>query len=343
MKGKFYTTSEEAWGAMLQSIVGAKESIYLEMYIFDGDTAGYDFLRELEIKARAGLRVVVILDALGSFNLATESIEHLKEAGAEVLFFSYWLRRTHRKMLIIDSRTTFLGGVNISGQFARWKDLQVRVSGGVTKIAVRSFAHIYRECGGKNPALLYTKKPKLLNRARAWFLESGVQKHFQGLRVHYTEHIDSAHESIILVTPYLVPHPWMVTHLHLAIQRGVSVTIIIPKLTDHAYIDRINHYYADRFEKIGVRCLLGKEMNHAKVMIVDNRIGTMGSQNLDLLSFGWNVEAGIFFNDYHMIARLTSIVREWMSDAEEFTTLQYTPKWYDTFTAFALRIFERAP
>ncbi len=343
MRGKFYTTSASAWGGMLRSIIGAKESIYLEMYIFDGDTKGYDFLRELEIKAQVGVRVVVVLDALGSFGLANDAIERLRTAGAEVLFFSYWFRRTHRKMLIIDESVVFIGGVNISEQFARWRDLQVRLSGRVAKIAVRSFAHIYHECGGKNPIFAFTKEPRLLGRARAWFLESGVRETFYRLQTHYEEHIDAAEKSIILVTPYLIPHPWMVTRLHRAVMRKVSVTIIIPRTTDHTYVDRINYYYASQFEKIGVHCLIGGAMNHAKVMLVDDRIGTMGSQNLDTLSFDWNVEAGIFFDDKQMISALSKIVHEWVSDAEKFTTLNYLPRWYDMLIAYFLRIFQRTP
>ena len=109
MRGKFYTTSETAWAAMLASIIGASKSIYLEMYIFDGDTKDYDFLSELEVKARMGLRVIVILDALGSFGLANDSVERLRAAGAEIRFFSYWLHRTHRKLLIVDEEVVFLG------------------------------------------------------------------------------------------------------------------------------------------------------------------------------------------------------------------------------------------
>lgn len=343
MRGKFYTTSESAWGAMLTAIVVAKESIYLEMYIFDGDTKGYDFLTELEIKARAGLRVIVILDALGSFGLANESIERLKSAGAEVRLFSYWLRRTHRKILIIDEWVVFLGGVNISKQFARWRDLQVRVSGRMAKIAVRSFAHIYRECGGKNPALTFTKEIKLWSRARTWFIESGVHEKFRVLRMHYEEHIDGAVDNIILVTPYLVPHPWMVAHLHRAVMRGINVTIIIPTITDYTFIDRLNYYYASQFEKIGVHCLLGTGMNHAKVMLVDDRIGTMGSQNIDTLSFDWNVESGIFFEDKRMVAELKKIVSLWQREALPFPKESYIPKWYDILLAYFLHLFQRAP
>lgn len=328
---------------MLRAIVGAKESIYLEMYIFEKDTIGYDFLHEIELKALSGIRVIIILDALGSFSLAEDAIERLKSVGAEVLFFTYWFRRTHRKILIIDEWTVFLGGVNIAGQFSRWKDLQVRVSGRIARIAVRSFAHIYHECGGKNPALSFVNEPRIFGHARAWFLDSGVREKFHKLKKHYEKHIDSAMRDIMLVTPYLIPHPWIITHLHRALQRGVNVTIIIPRSTDHPYIDRINYFYADRFEKIGVHVLLGRGMNHAKVMLIDNSIATIGSQNLDTLSFDWNVEAGIFFDDVHMIGELKEIVSEWATDAEDFETLAYLPRWYDHAIAFILRLFERTP
>lgn len=342
MRGKFYTTSENAWEGMLQAIIGAKESIYLEMYIFDGDTQGYDFLNELEIKARAGIRVIIILDALGSSALANSAIERLKSVGVEVLFFSYWFRRTHRKMLIIDEHMIFLGGVNISKQFASWNDLQVRVSGRIARIAVQSFAHIYHECGGKNPELLNaTITPKLVRRARTWFMESGVREKFLGLRTHYEKNIDAAEKSIFLVTPYLVPHPWMVSHIHRAITRGVNITIMIPEKTDYAFIDRINYYFAHQFEKIGVRCLLGDNMNHAKIMLVDEKVGTMGSQNLDILSFNWNVESGIFFENKDMVKKISAIIRTWVSASREFPHINYEPRWYDIIVAHVLRIFTR--
>ncbi len=341
MRGKFYTTSEKAWEGMLHAIVGAKESIYLEMYIFDGDTQGYDFLNELEIKARAGLRVIIILDALGSSALANSTIERLKSVGVEICFFSYWFRRTHRKMLIIDEYVVFLGGVNIAKQFAKWNDLQVRISGHIALIAVQSFARIYRECGGKNPTLMYESEPKLIRHVRTWFIESGVREKFHGLRTHYEKNIDDAQKSIFLITPYLIPHPWMVSHLHRAVLRGVAITIMIPKKSDYAFVDRINYYFAHQFEKIGVRCVLGNHMNHAKIMLVDECIGTMGSQNLDILSFDWNVESGIFFSDKGMIKKLNTIVHTWMNEAERFPDVTYEPRWYDIVVAHILRMFER--
>lgn len=329
---------------MLAAIVGASRSIYLEMYIFEGDTKGYDFLAEIETKAREGVRVIVILDALGSFGLATEAIERLRTAGAEIRFFSYWLHRTHRKLLIVDEAIVFLGGVNISSKFARWRDLQVRVTGGrIAHLAVLSFAKIYRECGGHDPALSVWREPRIVRKARAWFLESGLGERFGKLRAHYADHIERAEKSVVMITPYLTPPPWLVSRLHRAIMRNVKVTLIIPKHTDSPTIDRINYYHAMQFEKIGAACLLSPSMNHAKAMLIDDTLGTVGTHNLDTLSFDWNIEAGIFFDDKNMVGRLRKIMTSWIAEAVPFPSETYSPKWYDIILVFILRIFQRTP
>jgi cardiolipin synthase len=326
---------------MLAAIGTAHESIYLEMYIFENDTIGYDFLEELERKAREGVRVIVILDAFGSFGLPAVRIQQLREAGAEVLFFTYWFRRTHRKILITDETTAFLGGVNIAHRFARWSDLQVRVSGKVVEHVLHSFARVYHECGGKDPALTGSLQPRLLKKARLWFIEHGIGRKRTMLRKHYEKHIDGAERSIVLVTPYLLPHRWLISCLHRALTRGVEVTIITPSKTDYRMLDRINYYYIALFNKLGAVCLLSREMNHAKVMLIDERLGTIGSQNLDALSFEWNIEAGVFFDNARMIRDLLSIIKKWKQHSILFAATTHPPHWYDLTLALFLRLFQR--
>lgn len=325
---------------MLAAIGTARESIYLEMYIFHHDTAGYDFLSELERKAREGLRVIVVLDAFGSFGFTPILVDRLRNAGAEVLFFSYWFRRTHRKILILDETIAFLGGVNISNYSALWGDLQLRISGKkVVRHVLRSFARIYRECGGKNPALKERGKPRLFRKTRLWFIEHGIGKRF-ALRKHYEEHVDSARSSVILVTPYFLPHHWLIASIHRAIERGVLVEIIVPKLTDYKIIDRINHYYFDFFTKLGAKCYFADEMNHAKVMLIDKERGTVGSNNIDALSFDWNVESGVFFEDPEMVQDLAKIIEDWKRHSVIFTAAQNPHRWHDTLFAAVLRFFQ---
>ncbi len=341
MRYRFYTTSSRAWGAMLSAISTAQTSIYLEMYIFENDTVGYDFLSELINKAQSGVQVVVILDAIGSFGLATAEIERLRSSGAEVLFFSYWFKRTHRKILIVDEYTVFLGGVNISGKHAPWKDLQMRLSGkNVSRFALRTFARTYRDCGGKEPILQERKRPALLKQTRLWFIEHGVGGKRLTLKKYYEEHIDSALHRIVLVTPYFIPHRWFIAHIHQAIIRGVRVEIIIPRHTDHTFIDRLNIHYLKLFSDIGASCYLAEEMNHAKAMLIDEREGTVGSHNLDALSFDWNAEASVFFDDPHMVADLEKIILDWKLHAVTLSREHYPAHWYDILLGYMLSFFQ---
>lgn len=324
---------------MLLGIASAKKSIYLEMYIFQNDTAGYDFLSELEKKAREGVRVIVILDAFGSYSLPSSVIGRLRKAGAEVLFASFWFRRLHRKVLIIDDTTAFVGGVNISNRYARWKDLQVRIQGKTVHSLIRSFARMYYECGGKNPIFQNTEQRRVLIRARLWFIEHGIGGKRYSLRKHYEKHIDEAERSVTLVTPYLVPHRWLIARLHQAILRGVQVEIVAPDHTDHKTIDRINYYYLGLFVKLGATCRLSREMNHAKAMLVDEKVGTVGSHNLDSLSFNWNAEAGVFFDNPGMVRELHRILEIWKQDTVLFTAKMHPSDRVDALLALILRLF----
>ncbi len=311
------------------------------MYIFENDTLGYDFLSELTNKAKAGVRVVVILDAIGSFGLATAEIERLRAAGAEVLFFSYWFKRMHRKILIVDEYTIFLGGVNISGKHAPWKDLQIRLSGkNVSRFALRTFARLYRDCGGKEQILRERIVPALLKQTRLWFIEHGVAGKRLTLKKYYKEHIDASLHSIVLVTPYFIPHRWFIAHIHQAIMRGIHVEIIIPRHTDHTLIDRLNMHYLKLFSELGAACYLAPEMNHAKAMLIDSRVGTVGSHNLDALSFDWNAEASIFFDDPHMVADLEKIILDWKLGALALKTKHYPTHWYDILLGYMLSYFQ---
>lgn len=322
---------------MLAGITGAKKSIYLEMYIFQNDTLGYDFFSALEKKAHEGLRVIVVLDAFGSYGLALGGIDRLRKAGAEVLFFSSWFRRLHRKVLILDEQTAFVGGVNISNTFAKWRDLQMRMSGKIIPSVVRSFARVYRECGGKNPDVNEGKRMPVLKKTRTWLIGHGIGGKKYSLRRHYEKHISEAKHSIVLVTPYLVPHRWLIAHLHQAMLRGVSVKIIAPEHTDHKIINQINYYYLGLFKRLGAECVLSIEMNHAKAMLVDNRVGTVGSHNLDTLSFNWNAEAGVFFDNPGIVRKLNRIIENWENTAVPFNKKMHTPRRFNVFLAIILR------
>ena len=325
---------------MLAAIALAQKSIFLEMYIFEEDTKGFDFISELERKAKEGVRVILILDSLGSYELRAVSIDRLRVAGVEVLFFSHWWKRTHRKILIIDEYTVFIGGVNISHRFAPWRDLQIRLSGSrFARNALASFRKVYISLGGKDPVLVALRPPHTFLRAKLWFIEHGVHTKHNALRSYSEQHIDAAEKSIILVTPYFIPRRWLIAHLHTAILRGVKVEVIIPKTTDHPIIDRVNYRFLSLFQKLGATCHISRGMNHAKAMLLDERYAIVGSQNLDALSFEHNIEGGVFFEDKHMVEQLSSIIQGWMKDTVPLESLPRF-RWYDLLVSLLLPFVE---
>jgi cardiolipin synthase A/B len=341
MRSHFYTTSVSAWTAMFSAIQRAQESIYLEMYIFEDKTAGFDFVGALIERAHKGVQVVLVLDVYGSSSLPSTQVERLRKAGVEVLFFSYWFRRTHRKLLITDEKTAFLGGVNISQRFVEWNDLQVQVSGRVVHAITHSFARVYRASGGKNPKLLSkTVVFPRFDRARMWFVEHGLRGSTSALRTQYENHIDSAQTSIVFVSPFFVPNHWLIAGLHRALARGVSVTLLLPLNGEFRSMTRLNLYYAGIFERLGARCLFSRTMNHAKVMFVDGTVATVGSQNIDSLSFDWNIESGVFFTKPAMIRELSRIIAVWKRDAIPLGQLTIVRRWYDVMLVYLLRILQ---
>lgn len=340
MRYRFYTTSEEAWWAMLVAIGAAVRSVYMEMYILEDDQTGRNFLDALARKSREGVRTILIVDGFGSSALSSVRIQELRAAGVEVHFFSFWFRRTHRKLLILDEEVAFVGGVNVGRRFASWRDLEMRVVGRrLVRSIVRSFARVYRECGGNDPLLRAEEETRLLRRARTWFVEHGIGTKRSALRALYEERIDRANVSLAIVTPYFIPHRWFIAAVHRALARGVAVDLIVPARTDFRSADRINRHEIFLFASLGASCFLAKKMNHAKAILVDGREGIIGSQNLDALSFDWNAEAGLFFDDGRMVRDLGRIIEGWKKEAAPFDPIRDMLPWYDRLVALILRVF----
>ena len=324
MKYKLYTTSHKAWDAMLEEIELAKNSIYLEMYIFlDDTTESHDFMGKIIQKARAGVQVIVVADAYGSKQIKKETLHKMKLAGVEFLFFSHWLRHIHRKILIVDEKIAFMGGVNIGKKFSHWSDVQLRLTGRIVKRLLKSFAYTYQMSGGKNKKILEMRKKKISYKLKFWLIEHLPNKNIFTLRSHYTEKILGAKEKIQIVSPYLAPPRWMISLLDNAIRRKVKVEFYIPRKVDIAIMNRVNLHYIDKMHTLGAKIFLSKKMNHAKIFLVDENEGLVGSQNIDLASFRYNSEIGLFFTDKKLLKELSKTLTEWRENSIEFIPRHY--------------------
>lgn len=345
MRYRFFANSHKSWQAMFDAISLAKESIYLEMYIFQEDMIEFDFLKLLREKAEGGVHVKIILDSFGSSNLSKKAIANIKESGIELLFLSYFLHRTHRKILIVDETVAFIGGVNLYQSSSLWNDLAVRVRGGkLISSITRSFAKAYIEAGGKDPTVTYTRidaKKKVGARLHDWLIEHSPVKNIFSLKKIYTKHLSEARQNITLVTPYFMPRRWLTGLLHQAHLRGVEVQILIPKNANEYLADRINYFYMDRLIKLGVQFYVEPKMNHAKIMKIDSKEAIVGSNNLDYLSFELNSEIGIFFNDAASLNRISNIIEGWKKESVLFEPGMYERHWIDYVLYPMLRVLSR--
>ncbi len=338
MAFKLYTNSHSTWTAMLDAVRSAKQSIYLEMYIFSDDTKEtHDFVETLCAKSREGVRVVMILDAIGSMKLERSVIEKMEKTGIEIIFFRHWLHRTHRKLLIIDSARAFVGGVNIDRSSYLWNDLQLEIRGRSVEHLVAVFARTYALAGGVGS--IPTKHKKRKQRIRSWILEHTPASRKSVLRKYYEYKIQQAEKEVMCITPYFVPHTWFIQAVRKALNRKVGVTIIIPEVSDHWFMNKINMHFANIVNAHGAQVFLLKNMNHAKALIIDRKEVMIGSSNLDMLSFNHNSELGLVVRDHGITEKVLRTIGDWKKDATPFSPVTHKLTWFDRLLVFFIRIF----
>ncbi|MDA3802884.1 MAG: phosphatidylserine/phosphatidylglycerophosphate/cardiolipin synthase family protein [Patescibacteria group bacterium] len=341
MKYRFYTTSKKAWVGMLKTINVAKKSIYLEMYIFlDDNEKKYDFVEALKKKAKQGVDISIIADVYGSSKMPSSTIKELRESGIEFIFFSNWLRRTHRKILIVDEKVAFTGGVNINRKIINWRDMQIKLSGPIVKPFLKSFARGYKLAGGKKESILRYSKLPLSKRIKALVIDNIPGKDKRVLfSEYYIDKILEAKELVYIVTPYLAPPRRLLVAIDTIRRKGVEVKIIIPSYTDIKLLNKVNFLNACRLADIGVKFFLTPTMNHAKILLIDDSLGLVGSQNIDVLSFNFNIETGVFFTQKKVVSDLKKIVYKWEEEATSFDFKYKKHTFFDKILIFIIKIF----
>ena len=333
---KFYRSTETAWDAMHESITNATRSIFWELYIFVDDAAGMRFVDTLAEKAKQGVEVKLIVDALGSSKFSESSRRRLIAAGAKVVWYNriyqdlrFWqwitrlLNRNHRKVLIIDEEVAFLGGVNVKEDFRSWDDIFIRLTGRIAKPLLRGFARSYIASGGSRTdvkRLLHHNLEEALPEWREkirFILHSPSGAKLPKTKLFYLKAFAIAKERINLLTPYYVPDPIFLRALALASSRGVKINIFIPYRTDLQLMELLARTYFEATIKAGASIFLLNKMNHGKALSVDGSLGLVGSINLMPRSFSRQEESAVSFKDPQMVAELNSMFEELKAGAEE--------------------------
>jgi cardiolipin synthase len=332
---------------MLAAIAGAQRSIALECYIFHPGQTGEAFIAALIERARAGVPVRIILDAVGSRRLRRRHVQRLAAEGCQIAWHprARWRRAhrlinsTHREILVVDGRVAFTGGAGISDWWAAsydgqppWRDTMIRVEGPIVASCQAVFAENWLECRGD---ILAGEEwfPRLEPCGAATAMVVKNSPSFAGSRALFQALLECASHEIRLTTPYFVPDPSFLSALIDRARNGVSVTILLPgHRMDHPWVRLSSRRLFRPLLDAGIRLFeYQPSMIHQKLMVVDRLWAVVGTTNFDMLSFEYLDEVNIAVRNEAFAVELQR-----QHDADVARSVEVKPSWHRSTVEKAL-------
>lgn len=327
--------------AMFNAIQNAKNHIHIEFFIFGNDKISNQ-LRELLIeKASAGVRVRMIYDYWGSFFLSRWYLQSLREAGVYLRpFLPLRLRlgrskinyRNHRKILIVDGKVGFTGGLNVADRYifgnalGMWRDTFVRFEGsvvhGLQQLFLMDWYFVERKLI-TDPK--YYPMPQKFDTNLAQIVISGPDTQWESIMQGISSAIMSATRYVYIHTPYFIPNDVVENCIQMSAMSGVDVRIMIPARSDSRLSDACTFSYMGRLLEAGVKVYRYTEgFLHSKAIVIDDFISIVGSANLDERSFNQNFEANAFIYEEKTAHRLKELFFRDMQNCKELTLEAWT-------------------
>ena len=299
---------KEVFASILEGISRAESYILFQFYIVHDDKIGKEVQSALIRKAKEGVTVHFLYDEIGSHDLGKAYKEEMLNAGIYVHSFHtqqgkgnrFQLNfRNHRKVVVIDGKSTWIGGLNIGDEYlgrnekvGNWRDTHMKIIGPAAIAAQVSFVEDWHwATGGNIPELKWEPKASLGGDAKILILPSGPADDLETASLMFLHVISSAKERIWIATPYFVPDNAILYALQLAILRGVDVRILIPDKADNLLVNLSFYTFLDDPNLQGVHFFRYTDgFLHEKVMLVDSRVAAVGTANFDNRSFRLNFE-----------------------------------------------------
>ncbi len=299
---------------MIGELKKAKKTIYLEYYIFNDDKIGNKIIEILCEKSLEGVDVKVIYDPVGS-SLSKKAVKRLKQHNVEIksympVFFSRFAHkanyRNHRKIIVIDDKTGFLGGMNITDKYINpnnnnlfWRDTHVMIKGeAVFDLQLLFISDWFFVSGKKIEPNQNVDFSSIDCQVPTSILGSDYGTDFQHIMEAFFGMITNAKEEVLISTPYFLPNETILNALIITAKSGVKIKLLLPQKTDLASAYYASQTYLKEVLKNNIEVYYyTKGMMHAKTMIVDNSICTVGSTNMDQRSFDLNAEVNMFIID----------------------------------------------
>lgn len=356
----YYKLGELAYPEMLKELKNAKKFIFLEYFIIKNGTMWSEILKILEEKAKEGLDVRLIYDDMGCIALLPTSYpKQMKEKGIKCIAFNklnpflgvIMNNRDHRKMMIIDGKTVFSGGMNLADEYinlehpyGKWKDNGIKITGEAVwnfTIMFLNMWNSYRKDDEDYKKYKYDfSKEKLeQNGYTIPYGETPLDNEIVGENV-YLNIINQAQKYVYIMTPYLIIDTDMINSLILAAKRGVDVRIVVPGIPDKKIVYSLTTSYFETLIKNGVKIYkYTPGFVHSKVFVSDDNIATVGTINLDYRSLYLHFECGIFMQDVEVIKDVKKDLVDTIGESHFVSKKEAMPKLLKSVWQAVLRLF----
>lgn len=335
-----FDNGTDKFNALLADIAAAQHYINLQYYIIVDDNIGTRVLSALEERARAGVKVRIIYDHVGSFKLSRKALRRLKEAGVEaypffkVVFPPFGTRinwRNHRKIAIIDGTVGYIGGMNVADRyidggkmFPMWRDLHLRVTGPAVAALQQSFAVDWNFMG--HPLLVDEVRPARHPHSNIGMqlVTGGPTTQWMNMTLIFQQAISEAKKCVYILTPYFIPTEGLVQTLQVAALSKVDVRLIVPRRSDSDMLRWATCSYVQECLRAGIKVYFyEKGMLHSKAVIIDDDFCTVGSTNFDFRSFEHNFEANMLIYSTEFNARMKALFMRELHDSRRITSAEW--------------------
>ncbi|RMH93863.1 cardiolipin synthase [Lysobacter pythonis] len=313
---------------LLEDIAAAEREIHLEYYIYQPDRSGEALCEALAAAARRGIKVRVLLDAVGSSKTSRRFFQPLLEAGGELQWFhpmrygrllKFWKRpwlnlRTHRKIVVIDGRIGYTGGINITdAQDERitpvaYRDLHLRLEGNVVRELQQVFLEDWIYAGGERSIIaevIRNLPPQVEGTIPVQIVSSGPDSRWEAIHRTHVGAIHAAKRRVWMTTPYFVPGEAAMMALTSAALGGIDVRLLVPKMSDNRLVTYAARSYYEDLVRAGVKVYeYGPRLLHSKALLVDDTLTLIGTANFDHRSFRLNFEVQALIDNADLATHL---------------------------------------
>jgi len=345
---KILINGEEKFPEVIEILKAAKHHIHLEYYIYENDIIGNLIKDILIAKAKEGVKVRFIYDDFGSRNIRKKLVKELRMAGVEAYpfnrvrfpkFANRMNYRNHRKIIVVDGKIAFTGGINISDKYINekqfknkhyWRDTHIRIDGPAVMMLQHIFLCDWNFSSNQQIKIeneLFNATPLENKNVIIQIVSSGPDSPNSSIMLSLLKAITIARTEILITTPYFIPGGSIIDGLKLASLSGVSVKMLVPGISDSKIVNAAAHTYYDELMQSGIEIYLYKKgFIHAKTMVIDNLLSVIGSANMNHRSFNFDFEVNTNIYDAEISEQLRNLFYQDLQYADKIVYEEWKNK-----------------